>query len=132
LNKNGGVHKVKFLLIDDVAETERIRQMILDFDPKHEVDMSHSSLDALKQFRKRGYDVVITEIYLKGGIQGNEIIESSARSQPYPCFKVGVAEYLDNPMIRQPFNHFIIKPITKDHIQQLIVMAEYNIQYHLI
>ena len=123
---------MKFLLIDDVAETERIRQMILDVDPKHEIDMSHSSLDALKQFRKRGYDVVITEIYLKGGIQGNEIIESSVRSHPYPCFKVGVAEYLDNPKTRLAFNHFIIKPITEEHIQQLIVMAEYNIQYHLI
>ena len=123
---------MKFLLIDDVAETERIRQMILDVDPKHEIDMSHSSLDALKQFRKRGYDVVITEVYLKGGIQGNEIMESGARSQPYPCFKVGIAEYLDNPKIRLAFNHFIIKPVTKDHVQQLIVMAEYNIQYHLI
>ena len=123
---------MKFLLIDDVAETERIRQMILDIDPKHEIDMSHSSLDALKQFRKRGYDVVITEIYLKGGIQGNEIMESAARSQPYPCFKVGIAEYLDNPKIRLAFNHFIIKPITKDHIQQLIVMAEYNLKYNLL
>jgi len=124
---------MKFLIIDDnVAELEKIRQMILDVDPKHEIDMSHSSFDALKQFRKRGYDVVITEIYLQGGIQGNEIIESGARSQPYPCFKVGVAEYLDSPTIRQPFNHFIIKPITKDHIQQIIVMAAYNLQYNLI
>ena len=106
--------------------------MILDIDPKHEVDMSHSSFDALKQFRKRGYDVVITEIYLQGGIQGNEIIESSARSQPYPCFKVGVAEYLDNPMIRQPFNHFIIKPMTRKHVQEIIVMAKYNLDYNLI
>ena len=119
---------LKFLLInDDVSEMETLRQIILDIDPTNEIDMSHSSSDALNQFRKRRYDIVITEIYL-GGIQGNVLIDNCRNK----CFKVGMAEHLDSPAIRQPFNHFLIKPISKESIEEVIKMCKYNIAYNLI
>ena len=117
---------MRILIIDDdLHAMDQLQQLILHVNPKHDVETCHSSYEALQKFRKEHYDIVFTEIYLQGGMQGNQLITSA----PSPTFKVGMANALDNPVIRQPFNHFLIKPITENMLQETFAIAKYNIEY---
>ena len=107
---------------------DQLQQLILNIDSSHDVDTVHSSYDALQLLRKRKFDIIFTEVYLQGGIQGHQIITSA----PEATFKIGMAEELENPMIRQPFNHFIIKPLTEENVKQAFSIAKYNIEYLML
>ena len=117
---------MRILLIDnDLELLDNMSQIILNMDALHDITTCHSSFEALQKIRKNKYDIVISEVYLHGGIQGNELINSV----PTKCFKVGMAEVLENPMIRHPFNHFMLKPITEKGLKETLVNAKYNMQY---
>jgi two-component SAPR family response regulator len=120
---------MEILIIDNnLEEMDEIKQLILNLDPTHNVETVHFSYDAIKKIQKHHFDIIFCEIYLQGGINGNQIIESA----PQKVFKIGMAEKLENPNISQPFNHFIIKPITKEKIKEAIGMAKYNMEYLLL
>ncbi len=117
---------MRILIVDDdLHAMDSLQQIILNLDPSHDIETCHSSYDALQKIRKNKFDIVITEIYLQGGIQGDQIILNT----PKATFKVGMAKSLENPMIRQPFNHFLIKPLTKAMVKETLSMAKYNIEY---
>ncbi|UYP45070.1 hypothetical protein NEF87_001355 [Candidatus Lokiarchaeum ossiferum] len=117
---------MRILLIDnDLELLDEMSQIILNMDPMHDITICHSSFEALQKFRKNKYDIVITEVYLQGGIPGNELIESA----PKKSFKVGMAEVLENPQIRGPFNRFLLKPIKEKALKETLVNAKYNKQY---
>lgn len=117
---------MRILLIDnDLELLDEMSQIILNMDPLHDITTCHSSFEALQKIRKNKYDIVITEIYLQGGIPGNELIDSA----PKKCFRVGMAEVLENPIIRGPFNHFLLKPITEKALKETLMNAKFNKQY---
>ena len=119
---------MRILIIDDDLEyADFLQQTLLNIDVSYDIDMSYSSFDALEKLRKTTYDIVIVEIYLQGGLQGNQIIESIKNKS---TFKIGMAQELESPMIRQPFNHFIIKPADEKQIQEAITIANYNIKFN--
>ncbi|MCF2139821.1 MAG: hypothetical protein K9W44_07195 [Candidatus Lokiarchaeota archaeon] len=114
------------LLIDnDLVNQDRIVQLILQIDPTHDVFTAHSSVDAQRLLRKQKFDIILTEIYLTGGLQGNELIYEV----DYDCFKIGMANFLETPQIRMAFNEFLIKPITKEMLQDILKKAQYNLDF---
>ena len=117
---------MRILLIDnDLELLDSMSQIILNMNALHDITTCHSSFEALQKIRKNRYDIVITEIYLQGGIRGNELIDSVSKKS----FRVGMAEKLENPLIRGAFNHFLIKPITEKALKETLVNAKYNLQY---
>jgi two-component SAPR family response regulator len=120
---------MRILLIDDDLESlDLLSQIILNIDPLHDITSCHSSYDALQKIRKKKFDIIITEVFLQGGIQGNQLMESVSKK----IFRIGMAKVLESPMIRQPFNHFFLKPVTPKMLKEAFKMAEFNLQYHLI
>ena len=110
------------LIEDDLQNQDRLIQLILQINPKHDVDTAHSSVDAQRIIKKKKFDMVITEINLTGGLHGNELIQEIR----YDCFKVGMATHLENAQIRMNFNDFLIKPISKSAIADILTKANYN------
>ena len=98
---------MKILIIEpDMEFQDTLEQWILTIDPEHEVTCVYSSSEAIRRMEKTKYDIIICEIFMKGGIPGNELMQI-ARGNP---FKIGMAEILEGPDIRQPFNIFLMKP----------------------
>ena len=114
------------IIEDDLQNQDNLKQLILQINPKHDVVTSHSSVDAQKRLRKEKFDLVIAEIYLKGGLQGHDLVQEIR----YDCFKVGMAKILENPQIRMHFNDFLIKPISKDNIADILAKAKYNKEFN--
>ncbi|MHA1612223.1 MAG: response regulator [Promethearchaeota archaeon] len=119
--------KMNILIIDDdLQNQDNLIQLIMQINPKHYVESVHSSVDAQNKLRKEKYDLIIAEIYLKGGLQGHELIQEIR----YECFKVGMAKILENPQIRMHFNDFLIRPISKDDIADILAKAKYNKEFN--
>ena len=117
---------MKILLIDtDLHAQEFLKQLILALNPKYDIVTAYSSFDASQLLRKEKFDVIIIEIYLQGGIQGNELILDV---KPKHCFKIGVASVLESPDVRRPFNLFLLKPITKVGIKKALELANYYLK----
>ena len=114
------------LIDDDLQNQDQIKQFILQIDPTHEITTCHSSVDAQKYLRKKKFDLIISEVYLKGGLQGNELMYEVSNDD---SFKVGMAELLLKPQIRIAFNEFLIKPITKKKIEDVLTKAKYNLTF---
>ncbi|MHA1776065.1 MAG: hypothetical protein DRO88_06115 [Promethearchaeia archaeon] len=114
------------LIDDDLQNQDQIKQFILQIDPTHEITTCHSSVDAQKHLRKKKFDLIISEVYLKGGLQGNELMYEVSNDD---SFKVGMAELLLKPQIRIAFNEFLIKPITKKKIEDVLTKAKYNLTF---
>lgn len=114
------------LIENDLHNQEKIKQLILQIDPVHDITTCHSSVEAQRYLRKQKFDLIISEVYLKGGLQGNELMYEITDEG---CFKVGMAEMLENPQIRMAFNDFIIKPVDKKKIADILTKAQYNLKF---
>lgn len=114
------------LIEDDIVNQDRIVQEILKIEPTHDIVTAFSSVEAQKYIRKQKFDMILTEIYLKGGLQGNELMQEVHDDN---CFKVGMAEFLENPQIRMNFNDFLIKPINSTQLKDILAKAKYNLDF---
>ena len=100
--------KLRILVVDDEPSVGNTVKMLLKFDG-HEVEATHSSLEALNMFKSGRYDLVFTDFTMPGmnGHQLAAAIKAGAPEQPIVMVTGHAGTLLPSPdvdlVIGKPF-----------------------------
>ena len=102
----------KILLVDDEIE---IREFLKDYfeDREFNVDVASDGVEALEQFKKQAYDLVVTDMMMPGML-GIQVLEEIKKAKPDQrvIFLTGVKETsLVEKAKALGCQHYLFKPI---------------------
>ncbi len=118
----------KILIIEDNAETQLILKIYLrDF---YDIDTVETGIEGLQKISENGYNLIILDINLPGGIDGNEIIRKLKRDPKYKQLPILVVTAYALKGDKEKYlamgaNGYVSKPVNKNEIvkiaQELVV-----------
>ncbi len=123
-----GSNRKKILIIEDNAETQLILKIYLrDF---YDVDTVETGTEGLQKISKNGYSLIILDINLPGGVDGNDIIKKLKKDPKYKQLPILVVTAYALKGDKEKYlamgaNGYLSKPVNKNEIvkiaQELIV-----------
>ena len=123
-----GSNRKKILIIEDNAETQLILKIYLrDF---YDVDTVETGTEGLQKISKNGYSLIILDINLPGGVDGNDIIKKLKKDPKYKQLPILVVTAYALKGDKEKYlamgaNGYLSKPVNKNEIvkiaQELVV-----------
>jgi CheY-like chemotaxis protein len=121
-------NRKKILIIEDNAETQLILKIYLrDF---YDVDTVETGTEGLQKISKNGYSLIILDINLPGGVDGNDIIKKLKKDPKYKQLPILVVTAYALKGDKEKYlamgaNGYLTKPFNKNEIvkitQELVV-----------
>lgn len=121
-------NRKKILIIEDNVETQLILKIYLrDF---YDVDTVETGTEGLQKISKNGYSLIILDINLPGGVNGNDIIKKLKRDPNYKQLPILVVTAYALKGDKEKYlamgaNGYLTKPFNKNEIvkitQELVV-----------
>jgi len=109
--------KLRILVVDDEPSVGNTVKMLLKFDG-HEVEATHSSLEALNMFKSGRYDLVFTDFTMPGmnGHQLAAAIKAGAPDQPV----VMITAHGGTLPQSRDVDFVVSKPFRLEHLREAI------------
>ena len=112
----------RILVADDDPSIATLIQVTLK-DPRYEIVAVKNGLEALKEFEGNKFDVVILDLTIRGGMGGQETIQTLLKIDP-AVKAIAMSGYVHDPVILEPERHgfkgALAKPFEIGKLRELL------------
>lgn len=114
------ISDTRILLIDDNEITQTITSMLLK-DNLAVVDIAFNGVEAIKMFNENYYDIIILDVFMPI-LSGYEVLIALKNNERYQNRKIPIIAMTANDNVEElkEFDDFLIKPVKKDELFQMI------------